>query len=787
LKSTFTILVLLGFLVLPSQGFAQDTEETPSATDASGVGSILEEIRGNPVVRSIEISGLQRLNRTSIRSRIYTQTGKPLNRTRVTADIRRIFKLNFFEDVKVGAKVHASGSGIVLVYRMQERRTIVALRYDIVGDAVDRLDIEKVVDLRRFAILDEAAIRKNLNKIKDLYIEEGHFLVETSYELKKASNNGVVVTLKVDEGAKVQVRHINIVGNKSLSTESVKEILATREGGYMSFLTSSGQFKRVHFDQDLQKIQFLYLKAGHIAAKVQEPIITISPDKEWMTIDIRIDEGPQYTMGTVDIALVGEAKDWLVPKKKLLRRTALKEKSLFDYQLMMEDINRIGDAYRDLGFANASVTYDYNLHPETKLVDFTYKIQRGEPVKFGRIIIKGNKSTRDKVIRREMKIAEGDKYSATGLKRSKQRIEVLGFFETVKVVPRPTASADRMDVEVTVKEKQTGTFQVGAGFSSLESFILTAQISKNNFLGRGQTLSAQMTLSGLRQLFSLSFFEPYFLDTRWTFAFDVFNFQEDFVDFTRMRTGGNLSWGYRLTDDLSLSLTYTLEEVDASLRRTDIEIQSLRQAGLTSSLRGTLSWDTRNNRLFPSKGQYTTLSIEHAAPWLGSENNFSRMIGRTRFYFPLFWDMVFKTNFTLGYVMSGDKEPIPLFERFFVGGIYTVRGYERNSIGEKLFITSTPEGSLTPITIGGDKEFVFNAELEIPIFLKMGIRGVLFFDAGRAWGVKEDVDINLRMALGFGFRWQSPVGPLRFEWGIPLLREEGEDPLVFEFTIGNSF
>ena len=163
------------------------------------------------------------------------------------------------------------------------------------------------------------------------------------------------------------------------------------------------------------------------------------------------------------------------------------------------------------------------------------------------------------------------------------------------------------------------------------------------------------------------------------------------------------------------------------------------------------------------------------------------MIGRTRFYFPLFWDMVFKTNFTLGYVISGDEEPIPLFERFFVGGIYTVRGFERNSIGEKLFITSSPDGSLNPITIGGDKQFVFNAELEIPIFLQMGIRAVAFFDAGRAWGVMEDVNLDLRMALGFGLRWQSPVGPLRFEWGFPLMRQEGEDPAVFEFTIGNSF
>lgn len=761
-------------------------DETEANAIAEALADVLTEIRGQADVRAIEVHGLRRISQASVQSRIYTKPGKPLDRKRLSEDIKRIYTLNFFDNVQVGARKHPAG-GIVLVFHVQERRTIVAIRYDIQGDSVDRLDIEKVVDLKRLAILDEAAIRKNLSKIRDLYVEEGHFLVETRYSLAKAPNNGVTVTLHMEEGVKVRVRHLNIVGNTSLSSQKIKGILATREGGYLSFLTSSGEFKRVLFEQDKQTIQFLYLKEGHLAAKVDDPILTISPDRQWMTIDIGVNEGPRYDVGSVDIKLAGAGEKWLVPKKKLLKRTVLKQGAVFNYQVLMQDMGRIGDAYRDLGYANASVTYDYNLHPEEKRVDFTYKIQKGEPLEFGRISIRGNRTTRDKVIRRELKISEGELYSATGLRRSKQRIEVLGYFEDVKVTPTPSADGKTMDVTVSVREKQTGTFQVGAGFSSLESVIATAQISKNNFLGRGQTLSSQMTLSGLRQLFSFSFFEPYFMDTRWTFAFDLFNFQEDFVDFTRLRTGGNLSWGYRFTDDLSLSLTYTLEEVDAALRRTDIEIRSLRQSGLTSSLRGTLSWDTRNNRLFPSQGQYSTLSVEHAAPWLGSENAFSRLIARTRLYFPVMNNVVFKTNLTFGYVMSGDKEPIPLFERFFVGGIYTVRGYERNTIGERLFITSSPDGGLTPITIGGDKELVFNAELEIPIFLELGIRGVLFFDAGRAWGVAEDIDLNLRMATGFGFRWQSPVGPLRFEWGIPLYREAGEEPMVFEFTIGNSF
>ncbi len=740
----------------------------------------------SPIVRGIEIQGLQRVDRASVRSKVYTQIGRPLNRARLSEDLKRVYRMNFFDDVQAAVRPHPDG-GVVLVFRVDERPTIVDIRYRITGDALDLEAIQKVVDLRRFSILDEAGVRFNLDKIEELFVEEGHFLVESSYTLTPAPNNGVIVTLIVDEGRKVEVREVNIVGNQDLSTEEIKGVMATREGGFFSFLTQSGAFKREFFAQDIQRIQLLYLTRGYVQVSIADPVVTLSPARDAMSITIRVQEGPKYTVSAVDMRLVEEGQ-WLVPKERLMRLLELRPGETFSYTEMQADIQRVGDAFRDKGFANTTVTTEHNLDPDARTIALTYKIQVGEPVYFRRIIIHGNRNTQDEVIRRELRIAEGELYSASALRQSRQRVGVLGFFETVEIDPKPTDEPDKMDVQVFVREKQTGTFQVGAGFSSLESFILTAQIAKDNFLGRGQTLSAQLTLSGIRQLYSISFFEPYFLDSRWTFAFDLFNFQEEFVDFSRLRTGGNLSWGYRFTDALSLSLTYTLENVDANLRRAEIPIASLRQSGLTSSGRLTLSYDTRNNRLFPSDGQFSTVSFEHADDFLGSENQFSRFIGRTRWYFPLPYDSVFKVNTTVGYVVSGDDQSIPLFERFFVGGIYTIRGFQRNSIGQRLFTSSTPEGGLSGITIGGDKQLIFNAELEVPIFPEVGIRGVLFFDAGNAWGIEETLDpFQLRTAIGFGFRWHSPVGPLRFEWGIPLKPRSDEDPLVFEFTIGNSF
>ncbi|MGM0576264.1 MAG: outer membrane protein assembly factor BamA [Myxococcota bacterium] len=764
---------LVGAALLPTAPLPAAQAQSPARAEA-------------PVVRGIEIVGLQRVDRTSVRSKIYTQVGREVDRARLSEDVKRVYRMGFFDDVRVAAKPHAD-DGVILVFKVVERPTIVEIAYDIEGDAVDEEEIEKVVNLKRFAILDEADIRFNLSKIEELYVEEGHFLVDTDYEMKPRPNNGVRVVLKVREGEKVEVRDVTIVGNEQVPDDDIQEVLATREGGWFSFLTQSGQFKRQLFEQDMQRIQVLYLSKGFVEASVEQPIVTLSPDRKSMSITIRVHEGPRYDVRSVDIEMA-EGEEWLVPKEELLEEVELGSGQTFDWMKMQSDARALGDVFRDMGYANATVTNGHRLHEADRELDLVYTIQLGEPVYFRRIEVRGNRTTRDKVVRRELKISEGELYSASKLEKSKERVGVLGFFDNVEVTPQPADRPDRMDVVVDVKERNTGTFQVGAGFSSLESFVLTAQISKDNFLGRGQRVSAQALLSGIRQQFSLSFFEPYFLDTDWTFAFDLFNFRDDFVDFTRNRTGGNLTWGYRFTDELSLSLTYTLESVDADIRGTDIPLELTRQSGLTSSLRTTLTWDSRDNRLFPTKGNYTTLSGELAADYLGSENEFTRLLGRTRFYFPLFWDFVFKTNTTLGWVSSPEGSAIPFFERFFVGGIFTVRGFDRNSIGQRLNIADNPDGTLRPFIIGGTKELILNAELEIPILLEMGIRGVLFFDAGNAWGDNQAFQpFDLRTSAGFGFRWQSPVGPLRFEWGFPLKPRPGEDPMVFEFTIGNSF
>jgi outer membrane protein insertion porin family len=596
----------------------------------------------------------------------------------------------------------------------------------------------------------------------------------------------VQVTLKVDEGDPVEVRHVNIVGNIHVPTDEIKGVMMTKEGGYFSFLTQTGKFKEELLDVDSQRVQQFLGTKGFAKARADRPTISLSADRKSLTLTLRVDEGGRFTISKVDVDMLGG--EWIIPREELMAMVEVEPGSVFDLMKLSIDAQKIGDAFKDMGYANAGVSFRDNTDDETRRIELTYTIQPGVPVRIRRIEIRGNRVTRDKVIRRELKLAEGDLFSVTSLRRSQMRLQSLGFFERAQIIPKRTEDEGLIDLEIEVKERSTGQFQIGAGFSSAESFMFTANIAKENFMGRGQRIALNAMIGGIRKQFSMNFHEPYFFDTRWDFGINIYNQSIEYPDYSRSQSGGSFSWGYRFTDELLISLAYTLEHINVNIRSTSIPLNIAKRNGLTSSLRATAVYDTRDNRLFPTSGTYTSFSTEYADEWLGSENRFIRLIGSTRFYVPLFWDIVFKTNTTAGYVRALDDNPIPLYQRFQVGGIFTVRGFERNSIGEELYVADHPDSSLRPFDLGGVKKFIFNAELEIPIFKEAGILGVAFFDAGNAWGDHETFNpIDLRTSMGFGFRWHSPVGPLRFEWGFPLAPRKGEDPVVFEFTIGNSF
>jgi outer membrane protein insertion porin family len=741
-----------------------------------------------PPILRIQIQGAKRVESEAIRLNLTSRVDEPFSPERVRNDIKAIYAMGLFEDVKVD--LTEAPNGAVLTYIITEKPAVRKIL--IVGnDDLDLEDIQKVVNIKPFSILNVSEIKRNVEKVKDLYVEKGFYLAEVDYEIVRRPLNEVDVLFKVEEYAKVIVKRVRFVGNKSVSDDQLTERMETKEGGFFSFITSSGTYKADKFEKDLALLAFVYHDLGYANVKIGRPMLTLTPDRRYMEITIPVEEGDKYNVGAIDFK--GEL---LAPKEQLHRLLNLKSGEVFNRTKLIEGIHKyLTTFYRDKGYAYANILPLSNVDEKTRKVDLTLDIRPGKPVIVERILFSGNSKTRDKVMRRELKISEGDLYSASRLEGSKNRVMALGFFESVNVNEKRGSGEDKVIVTFEIKERPTGTFQIGAGFSSIENFIATAQIAQQNLFGRGQTLSLLAQLSSLRQLFRINFYEPRFLDTDWIFSITGFNYVQDFFDFLRDSWGGSLLWGYQLHDNLFVTGSYNFEQVSVTLggfngRVTDLRLANLFDAGRTSSLKASVTWDSRNNRLFPTKGMMHSYSVEVAETFLGSQIPFIRHALSSRFYFPIAQGLTFKTNAELGILTTSRPQGVPIFQRFFLGGILSVRGFRPFSLGPRLKVADRfdPAAMLVDFNKGGNKQLFMNFELEYPIFTKVGILGVVFVDFGNAFDDHEPISWKgMRGSWGFGFRWYSPVGPLRFEWGLPFRPLGNEEPIVFEFTIGNMF
>ncbi len=761
-------------------------------------------------MKEVRVEGNRRVEADAVKAVLSEKAGRPLDPKKVQADVRAVMKLGYFSDVVVEAR--GPRSAPILVYRVTEKPAVQSTRIE-GNEELSNDDLKDLVEVKPGSILDEQAIRKSVKKIQEKYVEKGFYLAEVTHRVEPKPENQVEIVFVVDEHAKVQVKSIRIIGNERVPADELKPFMQTQEGGYLSFIFSSGTYREEAFQRDLQAIQAVYLDRGFVNVKVGKPAISLSPDKRFLYATVHVEEGEQFTIGKIDFS--GELLDKRPELEKLLQS---KPGDLFSRSKVGHDLFGIGDVYKDMGYAYANVNPLTNVDPKARTVDLTFEVQPGQKVYFEKIEIAGNLKTRDKVIRRELRIYEGELFSATGVKTSKARVTALGYFETVEITTKKGSADDKIVATVEVKERATGTFQIGAGFSSYENFILTGQIAQQNLFGWGQTLSLQVQYSSIRQLGQIQFVEPYFFDTRWTFAFDLYATEGFYTNFTRKAIGGSMTWGYELSglswlwpwaqrlEDMRIFATYTNEYVTVTPNLAiGPPLFNAFKSGTTSSLRLSWQWDKRDNRLFPTAGFFQSASAEFAPPFLAPEgifghqlNLFTRYTLDSRWYKPIIWGFVGKLKVTAGYIKSWFEGDVPISERYFLGGINSVRGYRLLDLAPRAFQSDRPDSPTHTIAIGGDKQLIFNFELEFPLFDKVGIRGVVFFDAGNAFarGSFSDpsVPLSLYKSWGFGLRWFSPLGPLRFEWGIPIDRRR--DPITgvyldnaidFQFTIGSFF
>lgn len=796
-----SLLAVTLWALLPGRALAQAETGAPPAPPAEAapaapaadapVDEDAPQEQGERVIE-VRIEGNRRVEAEAIRRTLRTKQGAVFDPALTADDLRAVWALGYFTDVQL--LVQRLPQGVAYVVRVEERPTVRAVRLS-GNEELDQEDLKEQIEVKPATILDMDLVRSSAKKIQEKYVEKGYFLAEVSHRIEPSGTGAVDVVFVIDEHSKVMVKQVSFIGAEKVPPQELKEVMITREGGYLSFLTGEGTYREEAFQRDLAVIQAAYYDRGYINVRIDKPTISLSADKRDIYINIKVTEGEPYDIGKIDYG-----GDLIVPKEQLAQRMTTVPGERFNRSKLSQDIVAITDVYYDAGYAYANINPVTSVNADAKTVDLTFDIQKGPQVTIERIDIIGNSKTRDKVIRREMRVYEGELYSGTGVRRSKDRVNALGFFETVDITQKPGSADDRIVLQVEVKEKATGTFQVGLGFSNVENFIFTAQVSQNNFLGWGQTVSASAQISGLRSLIQLSFYDPYFLDTQYLLSADFFRVDADYEGFVRRSTGGSVSIGYQFVDDLLGTVGYTREYVDveASQNLGSVLLANQFLSGVTSAARLSLSFDRRDNRLFPSRGFIHYGAVEFAPSLLGGTFLFNRYTAYSRLYFPLPLGFVFKTNATVGYIQQLDpQKPLPVSELYYLGGINTVRGYFLRSISPTLLVprSDSPDATVIEFPTGGDKQLILNLELEFPIFEKAGIRGVLFYDAGNAYArneslfrdLQDDVPLGLFHSVGFGFRWFSPIGPLRFEWGIPLTKRPEDEPILFEFTIGNFF
>ncbi|MCB9591195.1 MAG: outer membrane protein assembly factor BamA [Sandaracinaceae bacterium] len=818
----------------PGEDPAEDPseEEDPyEPTDDPDVGiSVPRTVCHGRRVRQIRVRGNRRVSDDDVLSTIRLRAGSSCTDGAVTQDAQALWNQNFYDDIVVEGRA-VGDDRVDITFRIRERPAIGRITFE-GNDHIEASDLTEEIDLAEGGILSVPRVREQLTKIRDKYAEEGYFLARVTYRLRSMENNQVDVVFHIDEGQRVTVRRVRFVGNTHIPDSELGGIMQTRQTGFFSFLGNDDRFNREHFEEDTTRLQAYYYDRGYLAMRVGTPRIELTPDRRYIDLTVPLDEGPRFRIGRLVVREVdedGRRREPLGGRRELREMVSANPGEWFNRTSIAQSLMAVTRRYRDEGYAHVDINPETDLDMERRVVHVAIVIQRGPPVRIERVNIRGNTKTRDSVIRREAQLIEGDLYSQTNAEQTRVRIQALGYFERVELSEEEGSAPDRIIVNIEVAERATGTFQVGAGFSSIEQFILTGQVQQQNLFGNGQSLSLQLQLSGIRQLVQLQFLEPYFFDTQWTFGFDVFKTVRQLSFFTRDSTGGSVTFGHPLGDyRLRLFAQFRADYVQIGAATAgllgnvptgqvqqlfpQLPLQNLFRAGLTNTLRLTLTWDGRNNRLFPTEGFYASWSTEISDEYLGSERNntFIRHGLDVRAYYPIIENVVLRARADWGLVTSRLPTGVPVYERYFLGGIFNVRGFPLNSLGPRLGITRDRDPNAVPsprgVPIGGNMQFFYNIELEFPIVQEVGIRGVIFTDGGNAWNLNGQYcdgppagissndpcqfnPFDLRTSWGFGIRWVSPLGPLRFEWGIPFDRQTalGEQDIDFQFTIGNFF
>jgi len=752
--------------------------QSPSPSELyAGITSLEKDIIGElfqqKIISAILVKGNVRVDADAIQRVISSRKGDILSRTALNNDLNSVYKMGYFDDVII--KKQNMDKGVEVLFEVREKPSVRNIRFES-NHIYEDQELFEVVGTSTGSILNAYKLNNDVDKLKRLYYEKNYHNCRISYDVKPLKNHQADIIFNIEEGEKVRISAVEFEGNKYFDDDDIKDEMQTQEKGFWSFLTSSGELDETELDNDVLRIEAFYKNNGFINVKVSDPVVNMGTEE--ITIQFKIDEGDQYKNGMVSIK-----GDILTTEEELLALLVSHKSELYNRELVRKDMITLNDFYANQGYANVRIVPRADKNDAEAIVNIGFNIDKGPLVYFNRIIITGNDKTRDKVIRRELAIEEQGLYSMRKIQRSNRNLGFKDYFQNIDIKPVKIKEENKRDVHVTVEEKPTGNFSFGGGFSSDDGAFGQFSVEERNLFGKGQTGKLTIRISGETALYDIGFTEPWLFDRPISAGFNIYKFENEYDYYDKNAFGLTLrAASRRFWDYTTIGLVYNIEKFDID----DVETENtpvLEGSYLTSSIMPYISYDSRNHSFLPTKGMYHKLSIEYAGEFLGGEIDFTKYLVESAVFFPLFW------KFSAGIYAKGgylddrtDGDPDMDWERFYLGGINSIRGFDDTDIN------GTRDGS--NIEVGGETYCQFNIEMIFPIAEEQAVYGVFFYDRGDVYNDGENIDLGDQFSSsGLELRWNFPMGPIRLAYGIGLdgkdVKSTGDGQ--FDFSIGAFF
>ncbi len=775
-------LMMAGFAMSGAWAQASNTAADFMQAGAPAAPVTMPEAIG-PTVQDFRVEGVQRIDNDTVISYLTMAKGDTVTPEKIDASLKALYATGLFSDVSLQM------DGSTLVVKVDENAILDRVSFE-GNDAIEKDDLEKEVQLKPRMVYTLPKVQRDVQRILDLYRRGGRFAATVDPKIVKLPQNRVDLVFEINEGSRTGIRSIKFVGNTSYSDDDLNVAISTRESSWWRFFSSTDYYDPDRMNYDKELLRKFYLREGYVDFRVLSAVAELTPDREDFFLTFTIEEGSRYKFGKINIT--SEIKGLDVESLRPFIKTL--QGNWYNADQIDKSIAGLTTVLGDKQYAFVNIVPESERHHDTLTVDLNYTIKQGQRVYIDRIDLKGNTRTVDKVIRRQMQVAEGDPFNATKIHNSEQALKDMGFFETAKVTPVEGAQPDRSNVNVEVKEKSTGEVAVGAGFSSTDGPLGDFTLAEHNFLGQGQDARFGATISGRTQQIDTSFTEPYFLDRDLSLGGDVFYIQTDNQDlssYSANSEGGNIRISYPLSSQLRQRLNYSLhhDSIDQVASTASIYILEDQGSSTTSSFGQTLTYDTRNSKLTPTLGFIVHLDTDAAGAG-GSRDWLRIKAGGTQFY-PIDTDekWILSTTVEAGAIYSFNG-PTEVNERFFLGDT-TLRGFEYAGIGPRDLTSSNQDA------LGGDRfaRGTLDLGMPLPVPAEFGLVGHLFSDVGVLGHTGLDTvpgntlvdDSSLHLTVGVGVTWASPFGPIRLDLSEPILYKSYDKIQHISFNFGTKF